>query len=269
MTKQSTLLLLGLLAAGALETRAQTAASATPPPAAPPSWDVALTPSYVSTYMFRGQRLSGQAIQPELDATYGAWDVGIWTSTPLNGESKVPGQSDPEIDPYASYTYTINGSLNLQPGFTWYTYANAPTVQGFYRQTFEPNLALNYTVGGLKIAPKLYYDVILGGPTYELNATYAIPPQFLGTEVDLIGTAGTFYQTSVVNHTGPQSKAWGNYYLLGVNLPYQITKRLKAAVGWAYTAGDGEYIKIGSFAKYANPDQAARGVFSGSLSWSF
>ena len=81
---------------------------------------------------------------------YGNWDIGIWASNPI-GTNKVPGQSEPEVDPYGSYTCSINDSLSLQPGFTLYTYTKAPTNQGFYHATFEPNIALNYTVGALKL----------------------------------------------------------------------------------------------------------------------
>ena len=64
-------------------------------------------------------------------------------NTPLS--DKVPGQSDPEIDPYGSYTINLGGALDVQPGFTVYTYPRAPLDQGFYHATFEPNLAVNYT----------------------------------------------------------------------------------------------------------------------------
>ena len=44
----------------------------------------------------------------------------MWSNLPI--ADKVPGQSDPEIDPYGSYTFTLSDSLKLQPGFTWYNY---------------------------------------------------------------------------------------------------------------------------------------------------
>jgi Putative MetA-pathway of phenol degradation len=198
-------LLLGGLTAGTVSIHAQTAsAGATPAPAAvtAPSLSWTFTPTYVSTYMFRGQRLGGQSFEPSLEADYGNLAVGIWSNDPINNRAKVPGQSDPEIDPYASYTFSLDDSFSIQPGFTWYTYGRAPTNQGFYRQTFEPNLAVNYTLGGLKLTPKLYYDFVLREATYEFNAAYAVPLKDLGTELDFNGAAGYYRGTDVVNTQG-------------------------------------------------------------------
>src|SRR5665213_213858 len=183
-----TFLILSLcgLAAGAVSVRAQTATTTTtttaPAPAAPaaPSLSWTLTPTYVSSYMFRGQRLGGQSFEPSLEADYGSLALGVWANDPFTNKDKVPGQSDPEIDPYGSYTFSLSDAFSIQPGFTWYTYVKAPTNQGFYRMTFEPNLALNYTVEGVKLTPKIYYDVVLHEVTYEFDATYAVPLKQLG-----------------------------------------------------------------------------------------
>ena len=163
MNKQSLLFLLGACVAGALPLRAQTDAATTTPPAAPapaavpaaapaaPAVSVTLTPSYVSQYMFRGQRLGGQSFEPSVEADTGNWALGVWSNLPL--ANRVPGQSNPEIDPYGSYTWNLGDSLSLQPGFTIYTYAKAPTDQGFFRSTYEPNFAVNYTIDGFKLTP--------------------------------------------------------------------------------------------------------------------
>ncbi len=196
--------------------------------------------------MFRGQRLGGQSFEPSLEADYGNWAIGVWANDPISNGDKVPGQSDPEIDPYGSYTFNINDSLSIQPGFTWYTYVKAPTDQGYYRMTFEPNIALNYTVEGVKLTPKFYYDVILHTQTYEFDAAYTVPLKSIGSEFDFLGTVGTYFGTDVVNTGGvanaPDTKAWGNYWLAGVSMPFTISSVFKLSVGWAYTDGtDGLY----------------------------
>ena len=61
----------------------------------------------------------------------------------------------------------------------------------------EPNIALNYTVEGFKITPKLYYDFVLRGPTAEVTGTYAIPLKDMGTELDFTGQFGGLTITSI------------------------------------------------------------------------
>jgi hypothetical protein len=281
MNQKLLVAVLGVCAAAILPLRAQTDAPAAPSAAAPaipapapaavapaaPTLSVVLNPSYVSQYMFRGQRLGGQSFQPSVEADYGNWALGVWSNIPL--ADKVPGQSDPEIDPYGSYTYTVTDSFNLQPGFTFYTYDKAPTDQGFYRSTFEPNFAVNYTIGGLKITPKLYYDVVLRGLTSELSAGYVVPLKSLGTEFDFTGTIGNYLLHDDVNNADPRVKAAGNYWLLGVSLPFQIDKATKFVVGWAYTEGTGAYLKQGTLPRVDNSESVGRGVATASLNYTF
>eukprot|EP01034_Spumella_vulgaris_P009614 gene9614-12185_t len=92
MKKQS-IALLSALTIGSLSLSAQTAPA--PAPAAP-SVTVTVTPSFVSQYMFRGQRLGGLSFQPVVEAAYGNLGLGIWSNIPIN--DKVVGVSDPEID---------------------------------------------------------------------------------------------------------------------------------------------------------------------------
>ena len=219
--------------------------------------------------MFRGSRLGGNSFEPSVPSTYGPWSFEVWANDPITNSDKVHGQSDPEIDPQASYTYTINDSLNLQPGFTWYTYLRAPTDQGFYRETFEPNLALNYTVQGVTLTPKIYYDVVLKGPTYELDAAYTIPLKDLNTEIDLVGTVGTYLQTDVANGSNPDTETWGNYWLAGFTCPFSLTKSSKVILGWSITGGNGSYFEQVGVAKVPNTAAVTRGVFSASYTYTF
>ena len=104
---------------------------------------VVVTPAFVNQYMFRGVRLGGPSFEPSVEVDSGNLALGVWTNFPM--QDKVPGQSDPEIDPYGSYTIAVNSSVSVVPGFTWYNYPNADTNNGFFKSTFEPNIALNYT----------------------------------------------------------------------------------------------------------------------------
>lgn len=266
MKLKITALLLCALTTGALSTRAQTAA-ASPAPTTAPTVSVTLTPSFVSQYMFRGQRLSGESFQPVVEATYGNLGLGVWSSFPI--QDKATGASDPEIDPYGYYTVTINDKLSVVPGFTFYTYPKANTNAGFYRSTFEPSVALNYTVVGVKLTPKLYYDFTLEGPTGELSAAYALPLKDLGTEMDFSATYGEYLQKNAVRNSLPDTKVWGNYWWVGVSMPYQITKNSKLTVGFGYAKGDDAFVKTGSAPKVPNSLAMGRGVVSLSYAWTF
>jgi hypothetical protein len=217
--------------------------------------------------MFRGSRLGGASFEPSLEYDSGPIALGAWSNIPI--ADKVDGQSDPEIDLYGSYTYTASESITVVPGFTVYTFPNAEHTNGYYTATVEPNVALNYTFSGFKFTPKVYYDVILDGPTYEFTASYAIPLPDAGTELDFIGTVGTFKWRKFADETTPDIKNWGDYWLVGVSLPFQVTKESKLTLGFAYTEGSNNYLKQGTDHRVRNTAAVGRGVASISYAWTF
>jgi len=265
------------LLALACSLRAQTAPTpaTTPAPAAPaaapapaaPSVSVVVTPAVVSQYMFRGVRLGGPAFEPAVEVDAGNLAVGVWSNFPI--KDKVPGQSDPEIDPYGSYTLAVNDSLSVAPGFTWYNYPNADTSNGFYKSTFEPNFALNYTVSGVKFTPKIYYDVVLSGPTYELTVAYTVPLKEIGSELDFTAVGGTYIIDKAAKGASPDVKNWGDYYLVGVGMPFAIGPSGKLTLGVAVTKGSGNFFKQGSAPKAENTAAVGRGVFTISYAYTF
>ena len=254
MNKKLTAILLSALTLGAFSANAQT-----PAPAAAPTGSWTFTPAVASQYMFRGVRLGGPALQPSIEYGYGSLAVGLWASTPL--KDKVVGQSDPELDFYGSYTVVLQPDvLTLVPGVTIYEYPNAKTSNGFYKTTFEPSIALNYTVGGVTLTPKLYYDTVLKGPTAEINAFYAVPLKDVGTELDFNATFGTYKWDAYAENTSPDIKNWGDYWLVGLTVPFAITKSTTLKVGWAYTKGSGNYLKQGTGPRAENTAAVGRGV---------
>jgi len=266
MNLKTSRLLLSALGFIALSAYAQTPAAA-PAPAEPTTGSWVLTPSFVSQYMFRGARLGGPSFEPSLEYDYGAFVVGVWSNFPL--ADKVVGQSDPEFDFYGSYTMDVIKDVTFVPGFTAYTYPNAKKANGFYKGTFEPSVALNYTIGDLKLTPKLYYDVILKGPTLELTAAYVVPLKDLGTELDFTGTYGTFKWDEAAVDASPAIKNWGDYYLIGVAAPFQVTKNSKFTAGFAYTKGSNNYFKQGTDHKAVNTAAVGRGVITLSYAITF
>lgn len=254
---------LGLLSAGAGGLLAQAAA----PAAASPGIAVTASASMVSQYMFRGQRLNGAGFQPSVEVAAGDFTGGVWANLPVH--DIVPDSSDPEFDLYASYTLKMSDAMSVVPGVTSYHYPKASTGAGLYRWTFEPSLALNYTVEGIKITPKLYYDTVLKGATYEITGFYAVPMKGIGSELDFTATAGTYKLTDATNAPSPSVKSWGDYWLLGVAAPFQLSKEAKLTVGFAYTEGRNAFTKAGNFAKATNGLAIGRGVVTVSYAWSF
>lgn len=263
-----TKLLLASLSALAVTAPGLLAQSTAAAPAAAPSVAITATASVVSQYMFRGMRIGSGGFQPAVEATAGDFTGGVWMNVPFDGD-KVPDSSDPEIDLYGSYTFKLSDAATLVPGFTSYHYPKAPESLGFYRWTFEPSVALNYTVEGLKLTPKLYYDFVLEGATLELTAFYAVPLKDIGSELDFTATYGTYKWKEFANDTTPSVKAWGDYWLVGVSMPFQISKEAKLTVGLAYTEGTEAFTKAGNLGKSVNSLAVGRGVATISYSYSF
>ena len=190
MNKKFLLSCAGALVAGTASSLAQTSAPAMAPAAPAITWTA--TASVVSQYMFRGLRLSDGGLQPSVEMGAGNLVLGAWANVPFDGD-KVPDSSDPEIDLYGSYAFALEDGITLAPGFTSYHFPKAPTDAGFYRSTFEPNIALSWTMAdGVKITPKIYYDLVLKGPTYEVTALYALPLKDIGSELDFTATYGGY-----------------------------------------------------------------------------
>jgi uncharacterized protein (TIGR02001 family) len=262
MNKKITAIVLCALTLGALTAQAQT-----PAPAAPSaSWS--LTPAFASQYMFRGVRLGGPSFQPNIEVDYANWGLGIWSNFPIS--DKVVGQSDPEIDPYGFVKFELSKTLVLQPGFTFYTYVNATEANGFYKQTFEPNVGLTWSPGaGFSVTPKLYYDMVLSQFTAELNAAYAVPLTDVGSELDFAATFGTYNATDFAAEYSPALKNWGNYWLVGVTMPFQVATNQKLSIGVAYTKGSDNFFKQGTAPKAENTAAVGRGVVTVSYGISF
>jgi len=221
---------------------------------------VVLTPSFVSQYMFRGVRLGGFSFEPSVEVDAGSAALGVWSNVPLSGG--VDAASNLEIDPYASYTFAINASLSITPGFTAYTYPNADTSSGSFRSTFEPYLGVNYEVAGVTLAPKLYYDLVLEGPTLELTASYGIPLKAANTTLGIGATVGTFEWDNSARDAAPRLRNWGDYWLLGATLPFTLSRRSTLTLGFGYSEGTGNFYKQGGAPKYRNDAAVGRGVAS-------
>jgi hypothetical protein len=228
---------------------------------------VTVSPGIVSEYMFRGVRLGGASFQPAVEVASGSFGAGVWCTTPVAG--RVPGQSDPEIDPYAYYTFTLSDHLTLVPACSVYTYPNADPHAGFFKATLEPNVTLNYTVEGVTFSPKLYYDCVLEGATWEFTAAYAMPMESLHTSLNFSGLAGCYTWKNSVKGASPKVTNRGSYCQFGVSLPLQIAKSAKLTLGAAYTMGFNNTFESAGSGRIDNPSAVGRFVGSIGLAFSF
>ena len=248
--------------AGLAAARAQTAAS-------PEDLSFTAAPTFVSEDMFRGERYGGASLQPWIEADYGRFAAGVWTSFPVGGANS--GQRDQEIDPYVSFTQPCGGSISLTPSLQVYTYPQAAPSQGDYRSTYEPSLAVNATVAGVRLTPKISYDLILRGTTADLAAAAALPLKSLGTELDFNADAGGVWQSAAQNTgTGlPGERTGGGYWLAGVTLPFQVTPTAKVSVGYAYSRGFDSWVEVGTGPRTVNPLAAGRAIFTATVLFTF
>jgi uncharacterized protein (TIGR02001 family) len=261
MNKTLLIALAGALSIGTPTIRAQSGASVNAP-------TVTANVSVVSQYMFRGQRLGGLSFQPSVELggmAGGGLTAGVWVNKPIS--NRVPNVSDPEVDLYGSYTLTMSESLSVVPGFTYYFYPELPNL--VHKATFEPSIALNYTISGVRLTPKVYYDLTLDGPTWELSGAHSVALARLGVTVDLNVTWGSYKVSDVSKDASPRVKNWGSYFSAGASVPFQLTSNSKLTVGWAYHEGWQNKFKQGGMAQTTNPLQASRGVVAVNYSLSF
>lgn len=223
------------------------------------TWTIA--PALTSHYLFRGVELADTCFQPWIDYTAGPLSLGLWSSTAL--KDRVSGGSDPELDLYGSYSFKVaESALILVPGFYLYTYPDAKRALGAYPATFEPSVAAVFAIRGVQFTPKIYYDVMLRGATYEVTAAIALPLKSLGTELDFNAVAGTYKWNDITADAVPAVKNWGDYWSVGAAIPVQVTARSKVTLGIMYSEGRHNYYKEGTQPKTANAAARAQTAFT-------
>ena len=112
----------------------------------------------------------------------------------------------------------------------------------------------------MRLTPKVYYDTVLKGATYEIGAFYAVPLTTMGTELDFSAAIGGFKWRDALENSSPRTKNWGDYWQAGVALPFQVSANSKVTVGWYYAKGDDNFVKQGTAPKVENAAAIGRGV---------
>ena len=216
---KKTTVLLAALAAGAL-LRADEAPAVTTEPAT--SYSVTADFSYVSSYVFRGVKLTDDAFQPSIKLAAGNAYAGVWFSEPLDSDF------DNEIDFYGGYSFGLANGWSLDVGATVYYYPQIDDNSGLDEATFEGYVGLTGTLGGVTLGGYVYRDFTLDATTVQGNVGYGVP---LSEKVSCNFAANLGYVTF---DDGDDYL----YYSVSVQLPWQISDKATLTLGGNYANHD-------------------------------
>ncbi len=208
--KKTVIILAALMAGASLQAQA---------PAS--SYSVTVDFPYVSRYVFRGDQLASESVQPSIEVASGNWYGGVWMNQPLIRSI------DNEIDFYLGYGVEINDVWAADLGVTVYYY---PELKGanVNRTTNEFYLGVNGTTGGFSPSAYVYYDTDL--KTWTVQGA-------IGYSVALSDQASLDF-SATLGHVDPEGVDSHAYYGLGVNLPYALSEKATVYAGVQYASTD-------------------------------
>lgn len=212
---KKTALALAAIAAG-VSAQAQESASAL---------SVTVDVTYVSDYVFRGQQVASDSIQPSIEASYADFYAGIWHSNDINSS----GTS--ETDFYAGYGFSLNDNIRLDAGVTRYTYngqSGGDTTEVYVGASFD--VLLNPSV-------YYYYDFDREANTVEVSIGHSFAIDAINSSIDLSAAAG--YVSKQGTAAGQINDDY-TYYVVGASIPYKLSETATLTVGVDYVLNDTE-----------------------------
>lgn len=206
----------------ALVTGALLRADEAPVAAPATSYSVTADFPYVSTYVFRGVKVTDDAFQPSLKLSAGSAYGGIWLSQPFDSKF------DNEIDFYGGYTFALSGGWSLDVGGTLYYYPQLDTSTGADSSTFEGYVGLTGTIGGVSLGAYVYRDFTLDATTVQGNLGYGVP----------INDKVSCNFAVTLGYVSPDHGDGYTYYGAAVALPWKINDKATITVGANYATND-------------------------------
>ena len=168
-------------------------------PAYAESLSVSTTVGFESRYVFRGVQFAETSFQPAINIGYGNFYGGAWLNLPVGDDDPDPfgALSTQELDLFAGYNFSLNETIGLDIGVTYYTFPDA--ASGFF-DVFEEdgdglgaNTVEAYAGASLTapLSPSLYLyrDFHFDTFTIEGGVSHSIPLAEK-TSFDLGGTLG-------------------------------------------------------------------------------
>lgn len=213
-----------------------------------PELSFSVGPKFVSKLIVDGEQIAGASLGMTLAANYGAFKEAIVGYTDLSSSSNVA------VAYRTSYLFALNKTVGIEPKFSVLThpiedsanplYLIAKNTGGeLYHTQYEAGIGFPFTALGIKIRPSYTYNTTHQGSDYSLTTLYSIPLLSLGTEIDISTEAGALRGYTItgptlsltqLGHTITPLVLRTNYTVLGVSIPYQISRFINLKVGWSY-----------------------------------
>lgn len=180
--------------------------------------------TYVSDYVFRGQLLANDSIQPSIEAAYGDFYAGVWYSDDVNGTALS------ETDVYAGYGFAVTDTIKLDAGVTRYLYDGQSSGD-----TTEVYAGVSADV---LLSPSVYYyyDFDREANTVEVSIGYSLPIDAIKASLDLSAKAG--YTSKGGQYVNGYSNEDYTYYVVGAAIPYKLSETATLTVGVDYILND-------------------------------
>lgn len=197
--------------------------------ASTPAYTVTTDFTYTSEYVFRGQKQSNAAFQASAEVGYKEIYGGVWTSQPLRSAETN------EVDLYIGYGFPLSNDWKIDTGLTSYNYPETVvnTKTGF--STYESYLGLTGgNFAGFTPSVYGYYDWKLDNYTVQASVGYSLPIKQIGTSLDFAATYGYTANTGAYL----SNKAPGNYWGVGVTVPYKLAPNATLTGGLQYAGND-------------------------------
>lgn len=177
--------------------------------ALPEAVEATVSADYVSSYVFRGDKIAGASIQPSVNLTFGAVYATVWGSRESSGDKLN------ETDFTVGFT---SESLHLDGGLTAYTYEGA-------KSSWEPYLGFSGDAGAdVKASLYAYYDWILHVTTFEGKLTHSL---------ELTKRFSVDTGIAVGNAQGREISFY-QYWSAGITPRFAITSKLSANASASY-----------------------------------
>ncbi len=213
---KKSVVLLAALVTGAL-LRADEAPAAPAPAAPASSYSITADFTYVSTYVFRGVKVTDDSFQPSLKLAAGNAYAGIWFSEPIKKSLTN------EIDFYGGYTFPIANGWSLDVGGTYYYYPEIDPATAD-TGTFEGYIGLTGTVAGASVGGYVYHDFTLEATTLQGSLGYGMP----------INKQVSANLALTLGYVIPDHGDEYTYYGAAFTLPWKINDQATATVGVNY-----------------------------------
>lgn len=94
------------------------------------SISVSTTVGFESRYVFRGVQFAETSFQPAVELAFGNFYGGAWLNLPVGDDDLVVTPGGEELDLYLGYGFSVNESVALDFGVTYYTFPDA--ASGFF-----------------------------------------------------------------------------------------------------------------------------------------